>query len=342
MTSIDHGDDGERDRLTRWFAAHLDIPGPLTVELLAGGRSNLTYAVTSPDGRRWALRRPPAGPLRATAHDMHREWRILTALEPTDVPVPTVAGYCDDLAVLGAPFYVMEFVDGIVPDGTASVEALSQEARHRFCENLIDVLISIRQVDFRAVGLADFERPEPLVPRQLRRWAAQIEGADPTVGRLLRQVGDELARRIPPERHRGLVHGDFRPGNVIVGPDGTIRAVLDWELCTVGDTMTDLGWLAAWWSDDDAVGWSPAGLPGFAALPELMSAYAQRSGLPTESANFYDAFARWRLACIAQGVYERYRDGAMRSSAFQDDRLRNQPVALAESALRTLGRAGVR
>lgn len=324
------------DGVSVWFADTLGAEGPLRFRLIAGGQSNLTYQVTAADGRSWALRRPPRGSLRPTAHDMGREWHILSGLQQTDVPIPAPAGYCADPAVTGAPFYVMTFVQGTVVDGDAAIESMSQQARERFCDSLVDTLVRIHRVDHGAAGLASLQRPEPFVPRQLRRWRQQISGSDAAVCALLLRVHEILSARVPAEKWRGLVHGDYRPGNVMAGSDGTVAAVLDWELCSVGDVLTDLGWLSAWWSGGNTVGWSPASFPGFESGASLLQRYALASGRHIDDIEFYEAFALWRLACISQGVYERYRDGAMASQAERPGELRQRPAALAELALSKL------
>jgi aminoglycoside phosphotransferase (APT) family kinase protein len=326
--------------VSAWFARTLGVDSALSFRLIAGGQSNLTYQVSSADGRSWALRRPPTGSLRPTAHDMGREWRILSGLRQTDVPVPVPAGYCADPSVTGAPFYAMDFVPDPVMDGAAAIERMSAEARERFCESLIETLARIHRVDYAAVGLADLERPEPFVPRQLRRWRQQLSGSDGSVSELLLRVYWLLSARIPAERHRGLAHGDYRPGNVMFRADGTIKAVLDWELCSVGHVMADVGWLSAWWSGGDTVGWSPTAFPGFDSGDSLIERYVAASGWPVEDIAFYEAFALWRLACISQGVYERYRDGAMASRAERLDELRQRPTALAELAMSRLTGSG--
>lgn len=297
--------------VTDWLSQHVGAVGPLEFLLVGAGQSNLTYRVAETGGRVWALRRPPVGPLLPTAHDMSREWRIVTALGPTSVPVARTVGLCEDTTVTGAPFYVMDFVPGVVLDSDAAAAALDAEARERFCGDLVDTLVAIHAVSPADAGLGR-PRSEAYVPRQLRRWVAQLgAGGDPRTRADLVAVHDLLAARVPPERWAGLTHGDYRPGNVLARPDGSIAAVLDWELCTSGDVLADVGWLAAWWGASGSFGWGPAELPGFADVDTLARRYAAGSARDVSDLGFFAAFALWRLGCISHGVHERYRSGGL-------------------------------
>ena len=198
--------------------------------------------------RSYALRRPPTGGVLSTAHDVSREWRFISALAPTAVPVPPPVAYCADTAVTGAEFYVMGFVEGLVLADTEAGLALAPQARARAAEHLVDVLVALHALDPVAVGLGDMVRKTGYVERQLRRWRAQVHATDPPELALLDEVHDLLARRIPAQAS-GIVHGDYRAGNVAFGPDGAVRAVFDWELATSGDPMADLAWLASTWQD---------------------------------------------------------------------------------------------
>ncbi|MFG1851886.1 phosphotransferase family protein [Actinomadura geliboluensis] len=324
--------------LTGWFGEALGAPGPLAFTLIAGGRSNLTYRVDAPDGRAFALRRPPTGDLLPTAHDMEREWRIVTALGRSAVPVPRTRGLCADPAVTGAPFYVMDFVDGTVLDSDAAAAGLPPEARDRFSRQCAEVLAAIHEVAPADAGLTVRPGAEPYVPRQLRRWTAQVErvaartGGDDPAARDLAEVRGLLAARTPPQRWTGVAHGDFRPGNLIVRPDGTVAAVLDWELCTTGDVLADLGWLTAWWHTGDTVGWGPSRLPGFLDRDALARCYAETTGRDVSDLPFFEAFALWRLGCIGHGVHDRYRGGAMDAPAEPLEALERRPRELAAIA----------
>ena len=307
--------------VTDWFAEHVpDALGPLDFRLIAGGHSNLTYSVTDAGGRRWVLRRPPLGQVLATAHDMGREHRIITALGPTDVPVPPTVGLCTDDAVNGAPFYVMDFVDGRVIRTHADAEALGPDQRRRAGESLVDVMAAIHAVDVDGVGLGDLGKKGDYIARQLKRWYSQFQASDGQVpGGLglpaVHQVHDRLAANTPDQQGAAIVHGDYRLDNCMLGPDGSIMAVLDWEICTLGDPLADVGLLWVYWSDPDESAVlpqaSPTALDGFPRKAELIERYATASGRDTSDLGFYVAFGYWKLTCIIAGVYARYAGGAM-------------------------------
>jgi aminoglycoside phosphotransferase (APT) family kinase protein len=308
------------ERVTGWFGEHApEVAPPLTFDLVAGGRSNLTYKVTDTAGRSWVLRRPPLGQVLATAHDMGREHRIISALAPTDVPVAPVVGLCTDEAVNGAPFYVMEFVDGLVARNAEAAARLDVAGRRRAGEQLADVLARIHAVDPDAVGLGDLGRKEGYIERQLRRWYGQWEKSKT---RDLPEVDDvhaALAARVPEQGPATIVHGDYRLDNCMLAPDGTIAAVLDWELCTLGDPLADVGLLLVYWTDRDdtrpALLEASTTLEGFPTSAELIARYAAASGRDVSDVGFYVAFGYWKLACILEGVYARYRGGVMGDSS---------------------------
>lgn len=218
------------------------VNGPLSGRLIEGGRSNLTYAVT--DGTaRWVVRRPPLGHVLATAHDMRREHRVISALHPTAVPVPDPVLLCEDESVLGAPFYVMEFVEG-TPFRTADQLApLGPQRTRDAVLGLVDTLVELHAVDPAAVGLADFGRPEGFLDRQLRRWGKQLAASRNRELAGIDELHAALGRELPTSPAPTVVHGDYRLDNVLIGPDDRIRAILDWEMSTLGDPLTDLGLL---------------------------------------------------------------------------------------------------
>jgi aminoglycoside phosphotransferase (APT) family kinase protein len=305
--------------VTAWFAANVaEVTPPLRFDLIAGGRSNLTYRVHDDAGRLFALRRPPLSHVLPTAHDMAREFRIIGALGPTPVPVPATLGLCEDPAVNGQPFYVMEFVEGhVLRDARSAEQYLDESARRHAGESIADTLAALHSVDVDAVGLADFAKRQSYVERQLRRWsgqfaAAQVEGSD--TARLVCAVHDRLAANIPPQLAGTVVHGDYRLDNTVLGDDGAVRAVLDWEICTLGDPLADVGMLMVYWTDpgDEAalLGLSPTTAPGFLSRAEVRDRYAARSGRDLTRLNYYVAFGYWKLACIVQGVFARYAAGA--------------------------------
>jgi aminoglycoside phosphotransferase (APT) family kinase protein len=323
----------EAEKVTAWFAANVGgVQPPLRFELIAGGRSNLTFGVTDAAGRRWALRRPPLHSVLASAHDVGREHRIISALGDTDVPVPPAAGMCTDEDVTGAPFYVMEFVDGLVlRDDEAARDELDDAGRTRVAEAMIDVLATIHAQDPDAVGLGDLGKREGYIERQLRRWKGQWEQAKTRELPALDEAHARLSATIPEQGPAAIVHGDYRLDNMIVSPQGEVNAVLDWELCTLGDPLADLGLLAVYW--DRPYGGSPGNVPGFPSIDELNARYAERSGRSIADLDFYVAFGAWKLAAIIEGVYARYKAGAYGDSDPEIEQLPAAAEQLAEAAL---------
>jgi aminoglycoside phosphotransferase (APT) family kinase protein len=335
--------------LTDWLRSEVpQVPvgdGAVAVERISGGHSNLTYRITDAAGGRWALRRPPTGMVLATAHDMSREWRFISALAPTPVPVAPPVAFCADVDVIGAEFYLMGFVDGEVLGDEASGHRLDPGAPRRTAGlHAIDVMADMHAVDPDAVGLGDLRRAGSYLERQLRRWHRQVhESAVPDLStvdavhaRLVERAAD-----LPPSDVR-IAHGDFRPGNLAVGPDGQVRAVFDWELAALGDPLADLGWLiASWGRPGDAVPATIAGpslVDGYADRDELVARYAERSARDVSHLDFYVAFARWRSACIGAGVYSRYAGGVMGTGEADGGAARLAALQhQAEAALAALG-----
>jgi aminoglycoside phosphotransferase (APT) family kinase protein len=337
----------DAERVEGWFAEHL--PGaelPLAFSLIAGGRSNLTYLVTDGAGARYALRRPPLSHVLPTAHDMAREFRVISALGPTGFPVPKALGLCEDPAVNGAPFYVMEFVDGhILRDAPSAAGALDEAGRARAGRSLAETLAALHAVDVDAVGLGDFAKREGYIERQLRRWYEQfrnskVEGGGVDTAGIVETVHDRLAGDVPEQRGVAIVHGDFRLDNTVLADDGSVRAVLDWEICTLGDPLADVGLLMVYWTEPGdiaaLVGVTPTTLPGFPSRAEMRHWYAARSGRDLSHLDFYVAFGYWKLACILQGVYARYVGGAAAGDRSSVDGFAQSVVTLAEAALSTL------
>ena len=303
-------------RATEWIVEHVpDVVAPLSLEFISGGRSNLTYRMADAAGRQLVLRRPPLGNVLHTAHDMGREHRIIAALAPTDVPVAEALGHCDDVTVIGAPFYVMAFVPGVVLATITDAEAYPTASRGPVAEDLIDVLCRLHAVDPDRVGLGTLARKEGYIERQLKRWNTQFEQSKTRELPVLTEVHRRLAARVPPQRWTGIVHGDYRLGNMIVGPTGDLRAVLDWELATLGDTLADVGWLLSSWLEPGESSSSPFAPPttaaGFPTRAELAERYARTSGRDLSDLPYYVAFSRWRSACIGEGVLARYRSAVM-------------------------------
>jgi aminoglycoside phosphotransferase (APT) family kinase protein len=306
----------DRAGVEGWFSAHVgDLQPPLAFERISGGHSNLTYRVSDAAGRRWALRRPPLGRTLGSAHDMRREHKVVSALGPTEVPVASVVGLCEDESVNGAPFYVMDFVEGPVLRGLAEAEELPAEAdRRAIGERLVDTLVAIHAVDPDAVGLGDLGRKEDYVARQLHRWHGQWEKSKTRELAAIDSVHERLAARIPAQGPATIVHGDYRLDNMILTPRGEVAAVVDWELCTLGDPLADVGLLMVYWPERSeqevlALG-QPANLaPGFPTQEELKTRYAERSGRDLSQLDFFVALGYWKLAIILEGVYARYTAG---------------------------------
>ena len=323
--------------IEQWFAVEVpDAVPPLTFDLLAGGRSNLTYRVLDAQGRSWVLRRPPAGPLRPGAHSMDREWRILTALQSSPVPVPRTVAFCTDPDVTGAEFYVMNHVDGIVIDNADSAAALAHSARHRLGCQVVATLADLHHIDPAAVGRQRDARTRSYVARQLDFWMRQIGTGGTQRTPEIVDVHGTLSKNSPRQRWITLTHGDFRLGNLLVSRTGAIKAVLDWELWTVGDPLADLGWLAAWWTISEDDGWVARRAAGFPTVSELGAHYQRLTGRDVSDLPYYVGFALWRLACIAQGVYERYSAGMMGNSPTPLDELAARPRELAVAAMSAL------
>ena len=325
--------------VSQWLEAN--IPGavaPFPFELIAGGRANLTFKVAGADGTQFVLRRPPLGHVLATAHDMAREYRIIAAVGRTDVPVPPALGVCTDNEVNGAPFYVMGYVEGIVLDSPERAEALAPHLRVPTSEHLIDVLASLHAVDVDEVGLGDLAKREGYVERQVKRWSTQWAQSKtrelPAIDEVARLLGD----RLPQQHGVSIAHGDYRFGNCLVDVQaGRISAVLDWELCTLGDPLADVGYLGVYWFDGEAAHIrsndpTPAG--GFPKYADLLERYATRTGRDLSGIGYYVAFSCWRLAVISEGVYARFLHGAMGDQEGIDlTSFKTGTEALAERAL---------
>jgi len=308
----------DRAGVEAWLGDHVPaVELPLSFERIAGGHSNLTYRVEDAGGRRWALRRPPLGKRLGSAHDMGREHKVVAALGATPVPVAPVVGLCEDNAVNGAPFYVMDFVEGPILRGLAETESFPDEDdRRAIGERVVDTLVAIHAVDPDAAGLGDLGRKEDYVARQLHRWQGQWEKSKTRELAAIDSVHDRLAARIPEQGPATIVHGDYRLDNMILTPSGEVAAVVDWELCTLGDPLADVGLLMVYWPERDEEGEEPIALgrpanlaPGFPTREELRERYAERSGRDLSQLDFFVALGYWKLAIILEGVYARYAAG---------------------------------
>ncbi len=336
------------ERVGRWLEANVaGAVGPFEATLIGGGRSNLTYAVTGADGRRLVVRRPPLGHVLATAHDVAREYRIIAALGPTDVPVPEALALGSDHSINGAPFYVMQFVDGVVLDSPARAAGLDPATRARASDNLVDTLAALHAVDVDAVGLGDLAKRDGYIDRQLRRGRRQWADSRTRDLSAIDEVAERLSARMPPQREVAIAHGDYRFGNCLTDPTtGRINAVLDWELCTLGDPLADVGYLGVYWTDPGSGGGranDPSGGDGFPSYAALLERYAQRTGRDLSGIDYYIAFQSWRLAVISEGVYARYLHGAMGDQGIGAEELATMKAGtdrLAADALDAVRRLG--
>jgi len=307
--AIDHAN------LEDWFGREVDgATPPLEFERISGGRSNLTYGVTDSQGKRWALRRPPLGKRLASAHDMSREHRIIAAIAGTDVPVAPAVALCEDESVNGAPFYVMDFVEGPILRTKAEAEAgFGEEDRSAIGERVVDTLVAIHAVDPDEIGLGDLGRKEDYVARQLHRWQGQWEKSKTRELEVIDDVHRRLSERIPEQGPATIVHGDYRLDNLILSPKGQIAAVVDWELCTLGDPLADVGMLLVYWSQpgDELMPLfdPPTTAAGFPLRADVRERYAELSGRDLGEIDYYVALAFWKLAIILEGVFARYAAG---------------------------------
>lgn len=331
--------------VTAWFAERVPtLAPPLRFELIAGGRSNLTFRVRDDAGGDWVLRRPPLGHVLATAHDMGREHRIISALAPTNVPVAPTIGLCTDEAVNGAPFYVMDHVEGLVLRDIPAAQAVSPEVRRRAGLSVAENLARIHAVDPDAVGLGDLGRKDGYIARQLKRWNTQFEQARTREVPVVTEAHDRLAGAIPEQGPAAIVHGDYRLDNCMVDPTGEVVAVLDWEICTLGDPLADLGVLMVYWTEpDDPYAALPGAttLPGFPSRAEMVDAYRAAGGREVGDLGYYTAFGYWKLACILEGVFTRYAAGAMGDDGVDPQGFGAVVDLLGRASLAALDEAGI-
>jgi aminoglycoside phosphotransferase (APT) family kinase protein len=317
-------DDGANERVRRWLAAvdAQPVGERLQSRLIAGGRSNPTYELTDGD-RFWILRRPPVGHVLPTAHDMGREYRALTALHGTAVPVPKTVGLCENPELIGASFYVMDKLDGITLRTPQDTARLTPAQRRALADAAVQTLVALHEVDPAGVGLADWGHPDGYLERQLKRWQRQWESSATSP----RPEVDELHRRLraamPDSRFPGIVHGDFKIDNLMVDRDEptTILGLLDWEMSTLGDTLTDLGILCSFW-DHEGEFFNPitagaTAMAGFPTRDELVDAYAQARSIDVTDLDWYLVFADFKIAVILEGIHARHLQGHTTGADFE-------------------------
>jgi len=310
----------------RWYDEQRpgEVGGELSGRVIAGGRSNLTYEVT--DGSSWwIVRRPPLGHVQATAHDMGREHTVMSALAGTDVPVPRTFAHCADPDVLGAPFYVMERVAGTAYRYRTQLEPLGPERTAAIADRLVDVLARLHAVDPAAVGLAGFGRPEGFLERQVRRWGRQLEGSRTREHPDADELHRRLTARVPTDATAadfvGIVHGDYRLDNVLTGADDEVKAVVDWEMATLGDTRTDLALMVVY----ERLATLPGSqlvsdvstAPGYPSPDETLARYTAASGRDLGDMGFHLGLAYFKLAVILEGIHFRFLQGATVGEGFE-------------------------
>jgi aminoglycoside phosphotransferase (APT) family kinase protein len=330
------------DRLAAYLAGHRPdlLDGPPTARLIAGGRSNLTYLVRT-GAAEFVLRRPPLGHVLATAHDMAREFRVISALAPTPVPVPRAVLHCADAEVIGAPFYLMERVRGTVYRSRSQTDPLTDAQRRGLAEAMMDTLAALHAVDPARVGLADFGRPDGFLARQVRRWGGQLDRSRSRDLPGVDELRDRLAATAPDGANAGrIVHGDYRLDNLLAGVDPVaVHAVLDWEMATLGDPLADLGLLLTYWDvlgDSELAAGNPVadGLGARAGFPsgaELIDRYAGRGDVDVGPLHWHVALGCFKLAVICEGIHYRHTLGQTVGSGF--DRIGELVAPLVEHGL---------
>lgn len=330
-------------KVTAWLQAHVHgFEPPVRYFLIAGGHSNLTYRCEDANGVSCVLRRPPLGHVLESAHDMGREYKIISALANSGVPVPRTFGLCSDANVNGADFYVMSYVDGLVLHDSAAGEQIDTRYRRAIGIHVIDILCELHSIDPDTIGLGDLGRKEAYLTRQLKRWTKQWEASKTHEIPEMEAACRILTDTMPEQVGSTVVHGDYRLGNMIVR-DSTVKAVLDWELCTLGDPLADVGYLLNNWVSPDEVqrapnDQAPTAAGGYPDRDELCEIYAARTGRDLSDIDYYRAFSHWRLAAIGQGVYKRYLVGAMGEQQDVNLERQKQGVQLrAAAALDLLG-----
>ncbi len=326
-------------RVTAWLVEHVaEIEPPLEFTLIAGGRSNLTYRFTDRRGLARVLRRPPLGHVLESAHDMAREFRIIEGLRDSAVPVPAALGLCRNTEVNDAPFYLMAFVAGEVLHGAEEAAHLPRAERFAIGMHAVEVLASLHCIEPDAVGLGDLGRREAYLARQLKRWKRQWEATKTHEIPEMEETAHILEESMPEQLGSAIVHGDYRLGNMIVG-GGRVCAVLDWELCTLGDPLADLGYLLNSWvgPEEEAPAVAATAAGGFPSREALSARYTELTGRDLRGIGYYRAFSHWRLAAIGQGVYKRYLLGAMgQGGDFDLEDYKNNVTTRARAALELL------
>lgn len=295
------------------------VSGPLRAEIIAGGKSNITYAVTDGVGT-WVVRRPPLGHVLATAHDMGREYRVMSALHGTGVPVPRMIAICEDANVMGEPFYAMELASGAAYREASQLADLGPDRTRMIAERMVDVLLGLHAVDPASVGLADFGRPAGFLQRQVRRWKQQLDASATRDLPRAEELARMLAASVPVDASPAIVHGDYRLDNLLIGDGDQVTAVLDWEMATLGDPLTDVALLYVYMRlarVGNAIA-DAMSAPGFLTPDEALARYVAASPRDTSQMGFYLGLAFFKLAVIVEGIHRRFIDGKTVGDGFSD------------------------
>jgi len=333
----------DRFALQAWLSSEVEgwTDDPVSMEIASGGRSNLTIFVQQGE-RNAVLRRPPLGPLLPSAHNMEREFRVMGALRDTAVPVPRVHALCTDSSVIGSTFYLMERVEGRTLSVASDTSNFTAEEAAELSADFVDVLTDIHAVDYRAVGLSDFGRPEGYVARQVQRWLMQWEQSATRVFPKMDALVRQLNSRVPLNSKASLVHGDYRLDNLLIASAPSLEplAVLDWEMSTLGDPLTDVGLMLVYWSEPgdthppSSVATQIAGNPGFLSRRELVNRYVTLTGANLDDLPFYVALGYFKLAVIFEGIHQRHLTGRTVGEGF--DQLGAEVPLLINRALEAL------
>jgi len=325
------------DRISSWLEQQAGLEGPFAVNLLAGGRSNLTYLLEGPKSR-YVLRRPPSGNIPRGAHDVLREADLLDSLHGR-VPVPRIHAQCKDTDVIGVPFVIMEYLEGLILRSPADVETHADGlVRARAGTSLVDALVRLHAADITETSLSGLANRRDYLSRQLHRWDANWKHARTRDLPDLAAAQEWLVAHAPAQPRTAVVHGDFRLDNCMLDDRGNVVGLLDWEIATVGDPMADLGQLLVYWAEpgDDftALASPPTSLEGFATREELASRYLDATGEDPARLQYFIAFNWWKVACIVENVYSRMLGGVMGQVDRPPESFGEQARALAAEAYR--------
>jgi aminoglycoside phosphotransferase (APT) family kinase protein len=324
-SAVRPGEELNLSALERYLLSRIPgAKGPIAAEQFPSGHSNLTYLVRL-GGLEMVLRRPPFGSKVKSAHDMGREYRVLAKLHAVYPPAPEVLLYCDEVSILGAPFYVMQPIRGIILRRTLpSGMEFSAETARRLSESFVDNLALLHSLDYSAIGLADLGKPQGYLERQVRGWIERYHGSRTHDLPEVERISQWLVAHLPSSNGAALIHNDYKYDNVVLDPADITKiiGVLDWEMATIGDPLSDLGTALAYWVDPQdpeelqKIRWSPTNVAGSLTRAQVVERYASATGRDTTHMPFYLAFARFKVAVIVQQIYYRYHHGLTKDARF--------------------------